>query len=121
MSVPYGVLHRIVPFRQQSSVGIGIQSPRNGLLAHASGAPERGTTSSARCHAMEESGSRRPYRKCSVSLENPEVKQELILTGHDCFSRYLYRVLGQEPSSECHHCDVGAEDTTEHTCADCPA
>ncbi|XP_045446429.1 uncharacterized protein LOC123668733, partial [Melitaea cinxia] len=44
-----------------------------------------------------------------------------MLTGHGCFGRYLCRALGREPTSECHHCDAGAEDTAEHTRAVCPA
>ncbi|XP_045445809.1 uncharacterized protein LOC123653876 [Melitaea cinxia] len=47
--------------------------------------------------------------------------QMKVLTGHGCFGRYLCRVLGREPTTECHHCDVGAEDTAEHTRAECPA
>ncbi|KAJ0174088.1 hypothetical protein K1T71_010234 [Dendrolimus kikuchii] len=43
-----------------------------------------------------------------------------VLTGHGCFGRYLCR-LGREPTSGCHHCDTGDEDTALHTLQECPA
>ncbi|KAJ0182139.1 hypothetical protein K1T71_002861 [Dendrolimus kikuchii] len=43
-----------------------------------------------------------------------------VLSGHGCFGRYLCR-LGREPTSGCHHCDTGDEDTALHTLQVCPA
>ncbi|KAJ0169137.1 hypothetical protein K1T71_014945 [Dendrolimus kikuchii] len=43
-----------------------------------------------------------------------------VLSGHGCFGRYLCR-LGREPTSGCHHCDTGDEDTALHTLQECPA
>lgn len=44
-----------------------------------------------------------------------------ILTGHGCFSTYLYRI-GKMDSPQCEHCDdVNAEDSAEHTLQDCAA
>lgn len=42
-----------------------------------------------------------------------------ILSGHGCFGRYLCRVARREPSMVCHHCGA-AEDTAQHTRAECP-
>ncbi|XP_046978124.1 uncharacterized protein LOC124543846, partial [Vanessa cardui] len=43
-----------------------------------------------------------------------------VLTGHGCFGRYLCRI-GREPTSQCHHCGDGRDDTALHTLAECPA
>ncbi|KAJ0171336.1 hypothetical protein K1T71_012886 [Dendrolimus kikuchii] len=43
-----------------------------------------------------------------------------VLSGHGCFGRYLCR-LSREPTSGCHHCDTGDEDTALHTLQVCPA
>ncbi|KAJ0169244.1 hypothetical protein K1T71_015274 [Dendrolimus kikuchii] len=43
-----------------------------------------------------------------------------VLSGHGCFGRYLC-CLGREPTSGCHHCDTGDEDTVLHTLQECPA
>lgn len=44
-----------------------------------------------------------------------------ILTGHGCFSTYLYRI-GKMDSPRCEYCDdVNAEDSAEHTLQDCAA
>ncbi|KAJ0172659.1 hypothetical protein K1T71_010053 [Dendrolimus kikuchii] len=43
-----------------------------------------------------------------------------VLSGHGCFGRYLCR-LGREPTSGCHHCDTGDEDTALHTLQECSA
>ncbi|KAJ0178579.1 hypothetical protein K1T71_005354 [Dendrolimus kikuchii] len=43
-----------------------------------------------------------------------------VLTEHGCFGSYLCR-LGREPTSGCHHCDTGDEDTALHTLQACPA
>lgn len=43
-----------------------------------------------------------------------------VLTGHGCFAEYLCRILGREPTADCHHCS-GAVDTAQHTRAECPA
>lgn len=43
-----------------------------------------------------------------------------ILSGHGCFGRYLWRVVGVEPTPECHHCEC-PEDTAHHTLAECSA
>ncbi|KAJ0169237.1 hypothetical protein K1T71_015267 [Dendrolimus kikuchii] len=43
-----------------------------------------------------------------------------VLSGHGCFGRYLCRI-GREPTSGCHHCDIGDEDTALHTLQECPA
>jgi hypothetical protein len=43
-----------------------------------------------------------------------------ILSGHGCFGKFLCRVAGREPTTECHACG-DAEDTAQHTLAVCPA
>ncbi|KAJ0183944.1 hypothetical protein K1T71_000367 [Dendrolimus kikuchii] len=43
-----------------------------------------------------------------------------VLSGHGCFGRYLCRI-GREPTSGCHHCNIGDEDTALHTLQECPA
>ncbi|XP_063545412.1 uncharacterized protein LOC134753469 [Cydia strobilella] len=43
-----------------------------------------------------------------------------ILSGHGCFGRFLWKIVGREPTPECHEC--GAEqDTAQHTLEVCPA
>jgi len=42
-----------------------------------------------------------------------------ILTGHDSFGHFLYRI-GKRDSTSCVHCTYG-DDTAEHTLSDCPA
>lgn len=44
-----------------------------------------------------------------------------VLTGHGCFGKYLCQVAGREPTTDCHHCDSGLEDTAEHTVRECTA
>lgn len=43
-----------------------------------------------------------------------------VLTGHGCFGKYLCRIAGREPTTECHHCGCD-EDTAQHTLEACPA
>lgn len=43
-----------------------------------------------------------------------------VLSGHGCFGRYLCNVAGREPTMECHSCGC-AEDTAQHTLAECVA
>lgn len=86
------------------------------------------------------------FREWSARLENPAASAVLVaairpvlrpwverphgaptyhlsqlLTGHGCFAKYLWEVVGIESAASCHHCDVGAVDTAEHTRAECPA
>ncbi|XP_035742491.1 uncharacterized protein LOC118450749 [Vespa mandarinia] len=42
-----------------------------------------------------------------------------LMTGHDCFSAYLYKIR-KIPFLRCFHCE-GNEDTAEYTLVDCPA
>lgn len=42
-----------------------------------------------------------------------------LLTGHECFGRFLRRI-GRQPSAVCQHCGEG-EDTADHTLSRCPA
>lgn len=44
-----------------------------------------------------------------------------MLTGHGCFGEYLCRVAGREPTTDCHHCGGGVEDTALHTREECSA
>lgn len=41
-----------------------------------------------------------------------------ILTGHGCFSSYLYRI-GKDGSPSCKHCSSGVVDSAEHTLSEC--
>ncbi|CAH2216758.1 jg25940 [Pararge aegeria aegeria] len=43
-----------------------------------------------------------------------------VLSGHGCFGKYLCKIVGTEPTEECHACGC-AVDTAQHTLADCPS
>lgn len=43
-----------------------------------------------------------------------------VLSGHGCFGKYLCKVAGREPTTECHECGC-VEDTAQHTLEDCAA
>ncbi|XP_041986336.1 uncharacterized protein LOC121738390 [Aricia agestis] len=43
-----------------------------------------------------------------------------MLTGHDCFGRYLCQIARRESDTRCHHC-LNEMDTAEHTLSTCPS
>ncbi|XP_037296413.1 uncharacterized protein LOC119189843 [Manduca sexta] len=43
-----------------------------------------------------------------------------VITGHGCFSDYLNKI-GREATSNCHHCGGTAQDSADHTLAQCSA
>ncbi|XP_030019861.2 uncharacterized protein LOC115439922 [Manduca sexta] len=43
-----------------------------------------------------------------------------VITGHGCFGDYLNKI-GREATSNCHHCGGTAQDSADHTLAQCPA
>ena len=43
-----------------------------------------------------------------------------VLSDHGCFGKYLHKIAGREPTTECHHCGC-AVDTAQHTLEECPA
>ncbi|XP_072948471.1 uncharacterized protein [Epargyreus clarus] len=43
-----------------------------------------------------------------------------VLSGHGCFGKYLCRIAGREPTTQCHHCSCDV-DTAQHTLEECPA
>lgn len=64
----------------------------------------------------------RPVLQQWVDREHGSLSFRLaqILSGHGCFGRYLCNVVGREPTTTCHHCGC-AEDTAQHTVAECSA
>ncbi|XP_063620671.1 uncharacterized protein LOC134793075 [Cydia splendana] len=61
------------------------------------------------------------YRRISESrARDQEPMLEEVLSGHGCFGKYLCEKSKREPTPACHHCN-SAEDTAQHTLADCPS
>lgn len=52
---------------------------------------------------------------------NPTYHLTQLLTGHGCFAKYLWEVVGIESEPRCRNCTSGDPDTARHTVAVCEA
>lgn len=68
-------------------------------------------------------GAVRPVLRAWVEREHgaPTYHLTQLLTGHGCFAKYLWEVVGIEAGPECHDCNSGVVDSGVHTLAVCTA